>query len=33
MGKYTDFDLSTFMERNFNTIKDIIVIRNNQIKV
>ena len=28
MGKYTDFDLSTFMERNFNTIKDIIVIRN-----
>jgi len=33
MGKYTDFDLNTFMERNFNTIKDIIVIRNNQIKV
>ena len=32
-GSYTEFDINSFMERNFNTIKEIIVLRNNQIKV
>ena len=33
MGEYTDFDLNTFMERNFETIKELIVIKNNRIKI
>jgi len=33
MGEYTDFDLNTFMERNFNAIKELIVMKNNRIKV
>ena len=33
MGEYTDFDLNTFMERNFETIKEFIVIKNNRIKI
>jgi len=33
MGEYTDFDLGTFMERNFKAIKELIVMKNNRIKV
>jgi len=33
MGEYTDFDLNTFMERNFKAIKELIVMKNNRIKV
>jgi hypothetical protein len=33
MGEYTDFDLNTFMERNFETIKELIVIKNNRIRI
>jgi len=33
MGEYTDFDLNTFMERNFETIKELIVIKNNGIRI
>jgi len=33
MGEYTDFDLNTFMERNFEPIKELIVMKNNRIKI
>lgn len=33
MGEYVYFDLNTFMERNFKTIKELIIIKNNGIRI
>jgi len=32
-GSYTDFDINSFMERNFNCLKELITLHNNRIKV
>ena len=33
LGEYTDFDINSFMERNFNHLKELIILHNNSIKV
>jgi hypothetical protein len=32
-GSYTDFDINSFMERNFNCLKELITLHNDRIKV
>jgi len=32
-GSYTEFDINSFMERNFNCLKELITLHNDRIKV